>query len=191
MNKSRLRVAASAFLLSACTGVLPALAQSNGQTMNLAGKVIHVDDGDTLTLLDAQQIKWVIRLTDIDAPESGHGTRRPGQPFSGKATALLKSLTLGKQVTAACYDIDNRHTRIRYVCRVFVDGADANITMLEAGLAMAYRQQPRYVRDRSSYQHEDAARAKRLGIWSQPVAIPPWEWRKACWTQGRCEGAGD
>ncbi len=180
-----------AALLAAGIASLPAVAQSNGQTMSLAGKVIHVDDGDTLTMLDAQQLKWVIRLTDIDAPESGHGTRRPGQPFSGKAAALLKSLALGKQATATCYDIDNRHTRTRYVCRVFVDGTDTNMAMLDAGLAMAYRQQPRYVRDQASYQHEEAARAKRLGIWSLPAPVPPWDWRKACWTQGRCEGAGD
>ena len=33
----------------------------------LTGKVIHVDDGDTLTMLDIQGFKRVIRLTDIDA----------------------------------------------------------------------------------------------------------------------------
>ena len=190
MNRT-LRIHTAAALVLAVAGIVPAHADPAGQTMNLAGKVIHVDDGDTLTMLDAQQLKWVVRLTDIDAPESGHGTGRPGQPFSGKATALLKSLALGRQAAATCYDIDNRHARTRYVCRVFVDGVDTNMAMLDAGLAMAYRQNPRYVRDRASYQHEDAARAKRLGVWSLPAPVPPWEWRKACWTQGRCEGAGD
>lgn len=187
-RRPTLLVLAVALLASAGTA---ALAQPNGQRMELAGKVIHVDDGDTLTMLDAQQLKWVIRLTDIDAPESGHGSNKPGQPFSGKATALLKSMTLGREATATCYDIDARHARTRYVCRVFVDGVDANMAMLDAGLAMAYRQNPRYVRDQASYQHEDTARAKRLGLWSLPAPTPPWEWRKACWTQGQCEGAGD
>ena len=172
----------------------------NGPTLRmpgeLTGKVIHVDDGDTLTVLDANNFQRVVRLTDIDAPESGHGSSFPGQPFSGRATALLKSLTLGRQVTARCYDIDVRQrddgtTRERYICRVFVDGTNTNMAMLDAGMAMAYRKSSRYVRDQNSYQHEKAARYRRLGIWSQPDPIPPWEWRKTCWIRRQCDGAGD
>lgn len=180
-----------ALLAALVMAVVPAFAQFNGQPMDLSGKVIHVADGDTLTMLDSQQLKWIIRLTDIDAPESGHGSKRPGQPFSGKATAYLKEMTLGKQATATCYDIDARHTRTRYVCRVYVEAVDTNMAMLDAGLAMTYRQNPRYVRDRSSYLHEEGAKSKRLGIWSQPAPIPPWEWRRSCWTQGICGGAGN
>ena len=162
----------------------------------LAGEVIHVDDGDTLTLLDADNFKRVVRLTDIDAPESSHGTQQSGQPYSGRATALLKSITLNRQVTATCYDIDARRrndgtTRERYICRVFVAGIDANMAMLDAGMAMAYRQHPRYVRDKASFAHEDAARSRRIGLWSQTAPIPPWEWRKACWIRQQCDGAGN
>lgn len=74
---------------------------------------------------------------------------------------------------------------------MFVDGTNANMAMLDAGMAMAYRQNSRYVRDQTSYQHEKAARYRRLGIWSQPDPIPPWEWRKACWIRQKCDGAGD
>ena len=152
---------------------------------------------NTMRVKNAEETEApIVAQTDIDAPESGHGTNRPGQPYSGKATALLKSLALGRQATASCYDIDARPradgtTRERYICRVYVDGTDANMAMLDAGMAMAYRQNPRYVRDRTSYRHEDAAKARRLGIWSQPAPIPPWEWRQACWVRRHCDGAGD
>ena len=164
--------------------------------MELAGKVIHVDDGDTLTLLDQQGFKRVIRLTDIDAPESGHGTERPGQPYSSKATQQMKSLALGHQAQASCYDIDARTRddgtrRERYICRVFVGGIDVNMAMIDAGLAMAYRQSRRYVRDAETYRHEDAARQAGKGLWGQASPIPPWKWRRACWERKQCEGAGE
>ena len=172
----------AAFLAAAAfAGESRATGYPNGPTLRmpgeLAGKVILVDDGDTLTVLDANNFPRVVRLTHIDAPDSEHGSSFPGQPFSGRATALLKSLTLGRQVTMSCYDIDvrqrnNETTRERYICRVFVDGTNTNMAMLDAGMAMAYQQNSRYVRDQTSYQHEKAARYLRLGIWSQPDPIP-------------------
>jgi len=162
----------------------------------IAGKVIHVNDGDTLVVLDAQGHKRVIRLTDIDAPESAHGARRPGQPYSAKATAHLKSIALSSPAEASCYDIDARRredgsSRERYICRVFVNGVDVNMAMIDAGLAMAYRQNRRYVRDQATFQHEDAARAARMGLWQHSTPIPPWEWRRTCWERRQCDGAGD
>ncbi len=48
----------------------------------ITGKVIHVDDGDTLIMLDDQGFKRVIRLSDIDAPETSHGAKRGLLVFS-------------------------------------------------------------------------------------------------------------
>lgn len=159
----------------------------------IAGKVIHVDDGDTLIVLDTEGFKRTIRLSDIDAPEASHGASRPGQPFSAKATQHLKSIALGQQAQASCFDIDARPRpdgalRERYICRLTVDGRDINRAMIEAGLAMAYR---RYVRDQSSILHEDRARKAHLGLWQQSQPIAPWEWRKACWEQRHCDQAGE
>ena len=162
----------------------------------IAGKVIHVDDGDTLIVLDGDGHKRVIRLTDIDAPETGHGAARPGQPYSAKATQQMKVMALGRQARADCYDIDARArtdgtTRERYVCRVFVDSIDLNMAMIDAGLAMVYRQNKRYVRSAETYRHEDIARQAGKGLWAQPAPIPPWEWRRKCWDRRQCQGAGD
>lgn len=163
---------------------------------SLAGKVIHVDDGDTLIVLDDKGFKRVIRLTDIDAPEAGHGRTRPGQPYSAASTAHLVSLALGQAATANCFDIDARRRddgtmRERYICRVFVNATDINMAMVDAGLAMAYRHNRRYVRDPATYAHEDAAKAARKGLWRQPAPTPPWHWRRACWEQQQCDGAAE
>ncbi|MBI5792552.1 MAG: thermonuclease family protein [Rhodocyclales bacterium] len=162
----------------------------------IAGKVIHVDDGDTLVLLDEQGFKRVIRLSDIDAPETSHGASRPGQPYSAKSTEQLKALAHGQQATANCFDIDVRKRddgtqRDRYVCQVIVGQVDVNLAMIDAGMAMAARQNKRYVRNPATYWHEDAARAARLGLWQQSDPMPPWIWRRECWKQGDCSRSGN
>src|SRR6267378_4491443 len=46
------------------------------------GKVVHIADGDTLTVLDADNVQHKIRLHGIDAPEKG-------QAFGTKAKEAL------------------------------------------------------------------------------------------------------
>jgi endonuclease YncB( thermonuclease family) len=90
-----------ATLLASVTFARESWAQdrSNGPAVRmpgeLDGKVIHLADGVTLKVLVADNFKRVVRLTVIDAPESGHGSNRPrpAQPFFGRANTLLKSLT--------------------------------------------------------------------------------------------------
>lgn len=162
----------------------------------ISGKVIHVDDGDTLVVLEGSGHKRVVRLSDIDAPETSHGKNRPGQPYSAQATAHLKTLALGQQAVARCFDIDVRvrddgSRRDRYVCQVSVGQLDLNLAMIDAGLAMAARQNKRYVRNPATLVREDAAKAARLGLWRQPTVIPPWTWRRSCWEQQVCGGAAE
>ena len=74
---------------------------------SLTGKVIHVDDGDSLTILQADFSKTTVRLSDIDSPEGGHGLGRPGQPFSQAAKQSLVALAKGQNATATCYENDH------------------------------------------------------------------------------------
>jgi endonuclease YncB( thermonuclease family) len=37
----------------------------------------------------------------------------------------------------------------------------------------------RYVKDRSLYPLQDAARSGRLGLWADAAPVPPWQWRAA------------
>jgi len=57
----------------------------------LTGKVISVADGDTLTVLDHNNLQHKIRLAGIDAPEKA-------QPFGQRSKQNLSRLTFGKEV---------------------------------------------------------------------------------------------
>lgn len=159
--------------------------------VHLVGQVIRVDDGDTLELLDASRRRWTIRLSDVDAPERAHGARRPGQPYAARATQHVKAIALQQQASARCFDVDLRERergtpRPRFVCQVKVGGADLAASLLDAGLAMAYRQNVRFIRDPQTLAREAAARSARRGLWNQSEPVPPWVWRQVCWQQGRC-----
>ncbi len=158
----------------------------------ISGTIIRVSDGDSLVLRDKRGASYIVRLTDIDAPETSHGQGRPGQPFSGKATAHLKDLALDAAADAECYGTDVRQdhdgsTRVRHICRVHVGGKDLSLSLVAAGLAMANRQNRRYVRDQAVYSHEDRAKRERAGLWSQPEPIQPWVWRRMCWLHRFCD----
>ena len=91
----------------------------------LTGRIVSVADGDTVTLLDTNLRQHKIRLSGIDAPE-----RR--QPFGNRSRLHLGALVFGRQVTADCPKTDRYK---RAVCRLEVDGVDANLAQLEAGMA--------------------------------------------------------
>src|SRR5690606_23204514 len=95
----------------------------------LTGRIISIADGDTVTLLDANLQQHKIRLSGIDAPE-----RR--QPFGNRSRLHLGALVFGKRVTADCPKTDRYK---RAVCRIEVDGIDANLAQLEAGMAWHYK----------------------------------------------------
>jgi endonuclease YncB( thermonuclease family) len=130
---------------------------------DFGGKVIHVADGDTLTVLvDRQQIK--VRLVEIDAPESK-------QPYGQKSKQSLSDLCAGKQAKVSDKGKDRYK---RTLGRVTCDGIDANAEQVKRGMAWVF---DRYVADRALYALQDAAKAAKRGLWADPKPVPPWEWR--------------
>ncbi|WP_269514037.1 thermonuclease family protein [Brevundimonas subvibrioides] len=144
------------------------------QAVSFEARVVGITDGDTLTVVDAQNQQHTIRLAEIDAPE-----RR--QPWGDRSRQTLSTLAFGKTISVRQTDND-RYGRV--VARLFVDGSDINRTMVEQGASWAYR---RYLTDRTLIAAETRARAQRVGLWSLSDAetVAPWEWR-----QGVREGSG-
>jgi endonuclease YncB( thermonuclease family) len=75
------------------------------------GRVVGVQDGDTLTLLvpdgaSYQQVK--IRLGEIDTPESN------GQPYAERAKQALSDLAFGKQARVVVQDTDRYGRRMAH-----------------------------------------------------------------------------
>jgi len=132
--------------------------------------VVNVHDGDTITVLDSTDTQHKIRLAGIDAPELGQGYGRVSRDN-------LARLIAGKTVSVDWKKYD-KYGRI--VGKVLLGGKDQNIEQIRAGLAWHYKkyQGEQSPEDRKTYaEAENSARAKRAGLWKEPNAIPPWEWR--------------
>ena len=154
-----------AFLL-----ILPALSVA-GQL-----RVVRVTDGDTIKAkINGMEI--IVRLVGIDAPERSRKKNESGQPYSRKATKYLASLVLNKTITIKDYGID-RYKRILGV--VFVNGTNANLEMVKAGLAEVYRgRQPRWLNIKIYQEAEAGAKRAKRNMWSlHDKYISPKEWRK-------------
>ncbi len=154
--------------LLVCAALLTGFA---AQAQTLAGRIIHVSDGDTVTALLPGHEKIRIRLAGIDAPESR-------QDFGTRSRQLMTRLVKGRDVQIFVVDTDKYG---RKVARIETEDGDAGYAMLEAGLARVFI---RYIsnlpRDyQASYIHaENLARAEKRGLWSDPGQIPPWQWRQ-------------
>ena len=129
------------------------------------GMVERVADGDTITVITANQTKLRIRMLGIDAPETPKGTKFPGQPYGTDAEAYLKQLVQGKRVTIEIYAVD-RYKRL--LSTIFLDGKDINLAMIEAGLAEVYRGPESDNPYKQYYQAaEETARSVRKNMWVQ------------------------
>ena len=137
---------------------------------SFSGRVVGVSDGDTVTVLVNDHDQYRIRISGIDAPEKK-------QAFGQKAKAKMSDLVFGKDVTVE-WSKKDRYGRTLGV--VMVDGQDAGLSLLHAGLAWHYKkyQREQSVVDRERYSTaEIMARSDKHGLWADTEAIPPWEWR--------------
>lgn len=167
LGASALRPLFAQLGLSLCLGLTVGSALAN-ETID--GKVVGVHDGDTLTVLTPGNTEVRVRLEGIDAPE----TR---QPFGEASKQSLSAMTFQKQVRLVCTKTDRFK---RKVCRVFQDGRDVNRAQIERGMAWHFKryadEQPAAERSGDD-QAEATARQGKRGVFSQPDAVPPWEFR--------------
>jgi len=156
---------------------------AHAATQSFDGRVVGVADGDTVTVLDSNNIQHKIRVAGIDAPEKG-------QPFGERSKQSLSRAVLGKDVRIE-WDKQDRYGRM--VGKVWVTPPevtckqppcpktlDAGLAQLTVGLAWHFKKyaNEQAEEDRLRYAFaEDEARARKAGLWSAPNPIPPWEWR--------------
>lgn len=137
----------------------------------IVGRVVGIADGDTVTVLDASKTQHKIRLAGIDAPEQK-------MPFAKCAKEHLSDLVFSKDVEVQTSKKDRYG---RWVAIILVDGFDANLAMVKAGMAWHYKQYEREqsAPDRQLYANaENQARSQRSGLWRDDNPTPPWEYRK-------------
>ena len=136
---------------------------------DIDGRVISIEDGDTITILvDSRPVR--VRFFGVDAPERGQDYYR----------------TSRKRVSVLCYRTDvkvqpkGKDVYGRILGIVFLaDGRNLNQLLVEEGLAWWFR---KYApRDKTLKSLEEAARKAKRGLWSMEDPIPPWEYRRPIW----------
>jgi endonuclease YncB( thermonuclease family) len=130
------------------------------------GRVVAIGDGDTLTLLAADNTLVETRLAQIDAPERS-------QPYGSRARQALVDLVFQKVVRVEGIGIDQYG---RTLGTIFVGQMNVNAEMVRIGSAWVYRH---YATDSALYDLEEQARLGRRGLWALPESqrMPPWKWR--------------
>jgi hypothetical protein len=112
--------------------------------------------------MSGRQVK--IRLAEIDAPEKR-------QPFGQRAKQSLSDLVYGKQVMVK-QETKDRYGRV--VSRMYAGSLDVNAEQIRRGMVWAYR---KYAHDQALFALEQEAKNTKRGLWADPHAIPPWEYR--------------
>lgn len=159
-------------LRSAVLVVAVLLSHAQSAAEEFRGRIVGITDGDTLAVLTPARVQKKVRLAGIDAPEKG-------QAFGQAAKRQLSELAF-QQEASVRWDKEDRYGRIVGV--VVVNGEDVGLALLRSGFAWHFK---RYAHDQSASERiayskaEDQAKAARLGLWRDPQAVPPWEYRSS------------
>lgn len=138
---------------------------------DVGGQVVAVQDGDTVTILDAAHVQHRVRIAGIDAPEKS-------QAYGEVSKQSLARLVHGRHVEAHC---PKRDRFGREVCSVFLGTRDVGLEQVRGGYAWWYREYAREQTpdDRAIYETaETDAREARRGLWRDPAPQPPSAFRR-------------
>jgi len=132
-----------------------------------SGKVVGVTDGHTITVLQEGEPEK-IRLFGIDCLEKR-------QAFGTRAKQATSALVFGKVMGVEPLAVDRYG---RTVALVTMGATLVNQELVRQGLAWVY---PQYCKrpicgERKHLEAE--AREARRGLWVDPQAVPPWEFRR-------------
>lgn len=145
------------------TVLIPAISEDEN---HVGYKVIGIKDGDTFVLLiDGKE--QTIRLAHIDCPEKK-------QPFGNKAKQFASDICFGKYVIVINNHKFDRNKRL-IAELILSDGRNINKEILRNGLAWHFK---KYSDSNEYAVLEMQARSNKLGVWSEPNPIAPWDWRK-------------
>ena len=134
-------------------------------------RIVGVIDGDTVKARPEGGAQRTIRLSGINAPEKG-------QAYGERSRQSLATLAMERD---ALIEPRKRDRFGREVSLVRVGSTDMSFAQLEAGMAWHFkrysREQP--AAERLAYaRSEESARARKAGLWGDPSAVAPWDWRK-------------
>src|SRR5690606_33140118 len=132
---------------------------------DFSGKVIHVTDGDTITVLTEAKKQEKIRLIGIDCPERG-------QAFGKRAADFTKDLVALEVVTIQTFGKDKHGRTLGEV--ILGDGRNLSQELVKAGYAWWFF---KYSYDEHLGILEVKAKIAKVGLWKDKNPIPPWIFR--------------
>lgn len=132
------------------------------------GNVVHVADGDTVTVLLNNNVKIKVRLYGIDAPEKA-------QAYGPQSTGILKHFVANKNVSVAILGTDKYGRKLG---RIYLGNTDINAEMVRLGAAWHYKQYDKSSKYNQYAMLEQEAKANRKGLWNKPNPLAPWDFRK-------------
>jgi endonuclease YncB( thermonuclease family) len=141
------------------------LSSSNVAAANFHAKVIHITDGDTITVLNDAKEQIKIRLNGIDCPEKA-------QAYGSKAKQFTKDLVAGQPVTIQAYGTDRYGRTIGDV--ILKDGRNLSQELVKAGYAWWFF---KYSDDEQLGKLEVQAKIEKVGLWKDKNPVPPWIFR--------------
>ena len=150
------------------------LVRTLASPVQLHGRVVGVTDGDTITVLDSNMRRHIVRLSGIDAPEKA-------QPFGNRAKSHMASLVFNQNVIVTVRMSSERHGRVLGLIHDSA-GKDINLAMIEAGYAWhakAFERDQPPKEARAYAQAEQQAMSSKTGLWQDAHPIAPSDWRKA------------
>lgn len=131
-----------------------------------AERVVKISDGDTITVIDENNVQTRVRLWGIDAPEKK-------QPFGEASRKHLAEKIAGENVRLESRGRD-RYGRLLAV--VWLGDENENLRQVRDGYAWHYVQYAKKATDYAAA--EKQAREKRLGLWQEDDPTPPWTFRR-------------
>lgn len=141
------------------------LVVSSAHADTISGRVVSVADGDTLTVVTADNKRLRVRLAEIDAPERM-------QRFGAQSRQSLVDLCHKKPAKVVTRAKDNYK---RFIGRVTCSGVDASSEQVRRGMAWVSARRTRA--NKPLHELEAHARLRQIGLWADPNPTPPWEWR--------------
>jgi len=142
--------------------------QRNIRLDAIFGQVVHISDGDTITVQQKDGQRFKIRLYAIDAPEKA-------QPYGPQSTGILRNLIGNQYVNIR---VINQDRYGRNVGRVYLNNQDMNAEMIKLGAAWHYKYYDKSTEYDRYAQLENNARANHKGLWNKPNPLAPWDFRK-------------
>lgn len=163
----------------------------------LRGHVVAVSDGDTIRVVDSNSRPYVIRLANVDAPETTchqinqvrfEACPERAQPHGKAAKRSLHELVFDQNVRIVTVEENTGDGQTqtttsfnRIVGTVYLDDLDVNYEQVRRGHAWHAKSYAAHQQSRQAFTAyaaaENNAQSKHLGLWEDAAPIPPWTFR--------------